>query len=105
MPNRLRHSRSMSFRVAPAVFDGAPGRNPQVTLMTEGFVPRSGGTGVPRAHVEFVPPKVRRSDPTARLKIFDVRNAVIGGDVYGGIVWAKETNRLVAAVRIDVLGQ
>jgi len=50
-----------------------------------------------------VPENVKRSEPRAELKIFDVRNVVASDAVYRGTVWTKHDERVVAAIEVKVL--
>jgi hypothetical protein len=104
---------------------------PEVTLRTESFQNLRGGAALPSEHIMFLPgeeppPKkarakrvagsrkrverrrkletgpVQLSDPNAQLKIFDVHNWAEKDAVYRGMVWAKETDCVVALVEIEV---
>lgn len=91
------------LHVPPAVYARLKGRDPKVTLMTDGLLLEGGGAPLSRNHVVFRPSEVFRSKPEAELKITDVAGAVKKDSTYRGFVWIKETRQVIAAVEIRVL--
>jgi hypothetical protein len=93
---------SISMRIPPFAFAGLRGSDPTITLVADDFVVLGGGVNLPRSHIAFVPERVKRSEPQAQLKIFDVRNAVRRGNVYRGIVRTRGQERCVGLVEVEV---
>jgi hypothetical protein len=74
----------------------------KLTLVVSDLANRGGGAVLTNKYVRLIPPKITRTHPTSSLKLFDLADRLDAGDVYGGLVWARELIRPVMGISIRV---
>jgi hypothetical protein len=85
-------------------FSDDAGPDTRISLLTNGLIRVGGGvTLMPHQNVELSPSTVTRSSPSSELKLFDLPASLVPGDVYAGLVWAKETKFPVASIEVQIV--
>jgi hypothetical protein len=111
---QVRHGKltaAVPIEVPMEAFPGQDGGDPGVHLVLinefeEGLRRVGAGDGVLleyARYLKFSNQPVKRSQPRCELKLFDLPASLRPGDVYAGVVWAKETKRPIAAVEIEIV--
>ena len=94
----------LEFTVPIEAFSDDPAPDATITLFTDGLIRVGGGVTLkPPQNVELVPSSVPRSSPSSQLMLYDLPGSLVPGDVYAGIVWAKETKFPIVSIEVQIV--